>query len=401
MATDWNSIRPWNGSVEKGFEELCCQVAAGESYPAGSRFIRKGVPDAGVESFWTLPGGDEHVWQAKFFLSPPTPGQWAQIDESVKSALVGHPHLTRFTLCLPIDRSDARLKGQRSFLDRWNARVSTWESWARKRHMSVEFEYWGDHELTYRLNREENRGRHWFWFSREQFTLEWFHKKLAAAIENAGERYTPILHVELPITRYFAALGQNPEFYAKLNSLYLAIREAADRFNPARISTEARSAVEAAKVDVEELYKLLDAVLLPQLDSLAAPAPRPVPWDELLQIGRPVLEQLYRASSDLWKLAQAGQQEERSKGDSKTALRNIQEAEYYCNSLQRATSDFVRFCESDEAALANRPASLLVGEAGQGKTHLLCDIAERDLRQMRPRILLHGSHFTDGEQRRR
>jgi hypothetical protein len=397
MATDWNSIRPWNGSVEKGFEELCSQVAAGESYPAGSRFVRKGSPDAGVECYWTLPGGDEHAWQAKFFFSAPTPGQWTQIDKSVDRALRTHPRLTRFTLCLPIDRSDARLKGQNSFLDKWNDRVATWKSRARKRGISVEFEYWGDHELTSRLNREENRGRHWFWFSREQFTLEWFRKKLAAAIENAGERYTPVLHVELPIARHFAAVGQTQAFYAKLISLYRSVREAADRFHPAGVATEAQGPAEVAQADVKELCKLLDHLLLPLHDPMVAPAPGPVPWHELLRIGRPMLDRLSRASSELWNLFLTRQREGAPQGESAAAVRNVREAEYYCSSLHRAIADLVNFCESDEAVLANRPALLLVGEAGQGKTHLLCDIAERDLRETRPRILLHGSHFADGE----
>jgi len=49
MATDWNRLRAWNGSREKGFEELCCQLAAGEAYPNGSKFVRLGAPDAGVQ----------------------------------------------------------------------------------------------------------------------------------------------------------------------------------------------------------------------------------------------------------------------------------------------------------------------------------------------------------------
>lgn len=64
MASDWNKLRSLNGSQEKGFEELCCQLAAGESHPTNSKFVRKGTPDAGVECFWTLPNGDEEGWQA-------------------------------------------------------------------------------------------------------------------------------------------------------------------------------------------------------------------------------------------------------------------------------------------------------------------------------------------------
>src|SRR5207247_10199065 len=87
------------------------------------KFVRKGAPDAGVECYWALPGGDEHAWQAKFFIAPPSVGQWAQIDDSVKTALTKHPRLTRYTVCVPIDRPDPRQQSQKSFLDKWTERV--------------------------------------------------------------------------------------------------------------------------------------------------------------------------------------------------------------------------------------------------------------------------------------
>lgn len=124
--------------------------------------------------------------------------------------------------------------------------------------MVVKFVFWGDHELTSRLNREENRGRHWFWFSREQFTLEWFRKKLNVAIENAGERYTAILHVDLPIARYFAALGRTPSFHNTVNKLYQKIREAADRFQPYRLPPDMVTLATDARAAVEEISKLFN-----------------------------------------------------------------------------------------------------------------------------------------------
>ena len=47
MKLDWKSIRPLNGGRDKGFEELCAQLARAE-VPVGSTFVRKGTPDAGV-----------------------------------------------------------------------------------------------------------------------------------------------------------------------------------------------------------------------------------------------------------------------------------------------------------------------------------------------------------------
>ena len=46
---NWQTIRPWNGSQSGGFEELCTQLARAES-PTGTKFHRKGSPDAGVDT---------------------------------------------------------------------------------------------------------------------------------------------------------------------------------------------------------------------------------------------------------------------------------------------------------------------------------------------------------------
>lgn len=83
MPLNWNHLRTWKGSQNNAFEELCCQLAAYEPIPTGSKFIRKGTPDGGVECFWTLPTDGEWGWQAKFIFSPLGPAQWKQLDESV------------------------------------------------------------------------------------------------------------------------------------------------------------------------------------------------------------------------------------------------------------------------------------------------------------------------------
>lgn len=160
MHLEWDKLRHWDGSQNKAFEELCCQLARCEqSVPLGSRFIRKGMPDAGLECFWQLPNGDEQGWQAKFFRTPPDPGQWSQIDGSVQTALEKHPRLVAHTICLPVDRPDPRIEGQKSFLDRWNEHNNKWNGWASDRGMSVKFEFWGTHEIWLRLTRSRFQQR--------------------------------------------------------------------------------------------------------------------------------------------------------------------------------------------------------------------------------------------------
>ena len=120
---DWGQIRPLNGSRSDGFEELCAQLARSES-PPGSRFERKGRPDAGVDRFAVLPNGQEWAWQAKYFLSAIGDPQWSQVDESVEFVYWGSHELLEW-LARPLSVGklrfffDARGFDQDWFLARW------------------------------------------------------------------------------------------------------------------------------------------------------------------------------------------------------------------------------------------------------------------------------------------
>jgi hypothetical protein len=152
---DLRTIRPIRGSANNGFEEVCCQLAACEEPALGSRFIRNGTPDGGVESYWVLPDGSEHGWQAKYFFELEN-SQWSQLDDSVRTALATHPKLTRYTICLPFDLPDGRQDPSSSrqiktLREKWNERVQRWEAEAGGKRMAVAFELWGESALLTRL----------------------------------------------------------------------------------------------------------------------------------------------------------------------------------------------------------------------------------------------------------
>ncbi len=209
---EWEKLRHWNGSQQNAFEELCCQLARCEQVPSVSHFVRKGTPDGGVECFWHLPDGIEHGWQAKFFLSPLTSQQWAQLDKSVLTALVTHPQLRKYIICIPQDRSDGRIAGRHSFLESWNTRVDKWKRLRGRNRPPVDFEYWGTSELFHRLTQATQAGRALFWFGTDFLDANWCRQQVARAVADAGDRYTPSAHVHLPIQGLFDAVGYAPEF---------------------------------------------------------------------------------------------------------------------------------------------------------------------------------------------
>jgi hypothetical protein len=181
--------------------------------PANAKFVRKGSPDAGIECYWQQRNGDLYAWQAKFFLAVPKSSQWAQMDESVRTALKKHKRLKQYTVCLPTDRADPQDRQRVSFMDQWKAHVTKWQGWARRAGLHVTFSYWGQSEILTRLSQEEHRGRHYFWFNKELFSRVWFGQRLDVAIANAGRRYMPSVNVELPAKECFRGLGRTPDFF--------------------------------------------------------------------------------------------------------------------------------------------------------------------------------------------
>ena len=223
MKFNWNDIRSLNGSQDKGFEELCAQLARAES-PDEAKFVRKGTPDAGVECYCTLPDESEWGWQAKYFLNMET-FQWPQLDTSIKTALNKHPALVRYFVCIPYDLPDARVKGQISAMERWNQHVKKWEEWAQERDMCVKFVWWGNSELIERLSQNEHIGRRYFWFGQRGFDNEWFQARLDEAVEAAGPRYTPEIHVDLPVARDLELFGRTESVFNEVKSLAREIRK--------------------------------------------------------------------------------------------------------------------------------------------------------------------------------
>ena len=282
LTLDWFAIRPLNGGREKGFEELCSQLARVEA-PVGSRFIRKGTPDAGVECYAVLADATEWGWQSKYF-EVIGDSQWKQLDESVKAAIDKHPQLGRYFVCVPLDLADARIVGKKtgtpwkSAKDQWDEHVTKWRGWAHGKNRTIEFVWWGSSEMLERLARTENVGRVRFWFDKRGFDGAWFSARLHEAIRAAGPRYTPEIHVELPIAEDLDAFGRTQRFFNRVKALALPVREALLR---ARFSEHSIADAETAAMTAS----LCDAVqtVLNALGAISQVAAGPLPFTSVLE----------------------------------------------------------------------------------------------------------------------
>jgi hypothetical protein len=372
VSVNWDNIRPLNGSQQLAFEELCCQLAASEPYSNDSTFWRVSAPDAGVECYWCLPDGKEHGWQAKFFRSPPTGQQWQQLDRSVKTALAKHPRLIRYTVCLPIDRSAPHTKGKKSFMDNWDAHVRKWEKWGKRKRDSLKICYWGQHEILGTLSEVEHRGRVFFWFNQETFTPSWFDGRFEETRANVGPRYSPELNVNLPIASLFDCLGRTRAFHSTVDSLGKEINDSSRRLlqtlNRYFKTSKLESSIQS---------------LLENLANVHQSFPRSIDSDELDRLALVAMGFMDKFDKEL----------EAYKKDSDF----FAYAKYCLGALNRCLRKLMVFADGKECASANRQLLVVVGEAGVGKTHLLCDVTANRLRSGLPTLLLLGAQFHDEE----
>ena len=386
---DWHGIRPLNGAQSSGFEELCTQIARSIS-PKGSNFVPKGAPDGGVECYTVLNNEKEWGWQAKYFDTLEN-SQWKQLDKSVRTALDKHPALVKYYICVPLDRPDARIENRQSCMERWKVHQNKWSDWAKENGSEVEFVWWGSSELLELLSEPCRAKCVSFWFDTRYFTNEWFYARLNEALASAGPRYTPELNVDLTIKENFEAFCRTEPF---LNSLKMHVRSIRKK-----VSTLCNDVNKLSDSDITNSSTALSSSAKNLIDRVSALYVQPagkIPFQEIID---QILE-TQTCTKDLNALLGKKEREQNPKSSKDTLptsnpyrpTTNIRET---INLLRDFSSALHKAKESFEhgSLFANSSLMLLTGEAGTGKTHLLCDVARMRIEAGQPTLLLMGQLF--------
>ncbi|ECD9384984.1 ATP-binding protein, partial [Salmonella enterica subsp. salamae] len=368
MSIKWESIRTFNNSQNNAFEELICQLAREEPITNKVEFRRVAAPDGGVEAYCVLDDGTEYGWQAKYFFCMGD-AQWKQLKESFETTLKTHPNLTKYYICIPLDRQDPRRKDQEWFMDKWNKKVIEWIQYAKGRGRDVRIEYWGSSELIHRLSQENNAGRLHFWFSTEELTDRWFSDQVEESTKNLGKRYTPELNVELDIVRNFDAISRNSNFYRLVHKHFHDFLAKLNKFTERSMYYSGNNSSEKFECIISDLKDCF------------------VPED--LGLEQFDINLLLSHIDNISKYLSDFEHEFIDNSDKKN-----DDLRYQVNEVWQAISDFSDFIKGPMLKLANSPIMILSGEAGIGKSHLLADIANHRIKSRIPCLLLLGQNFT-------
>lgn len=388
---DFRHIAPRHSGPRDAFEEFCCQLARQAlDVPPGSTFSRyRGAGgDGGVECVWRLPDGSEWGWQAKYVFD--VPSVKSQVDDSVRAAARAHPRLTRFFVCLPFDptgptnRKTKSGKPTANESDTLEEHRRAWERLGADNGAAFEVEIVTAAILRDELARVDwHGGRRRYWFDETVLTDAWFASHLEDVRRSSYPRYTPQLRVDTPVGHALEAFGHTEAWRTETAARVERLREQAETWRAivegrrnASFGSPYPASAHRIGSSAADLFESLVTRLSGELDVSACRADA----RRLLTALREV-EQMLRETLE----ARHGEGMADSAG-----FRQFQ-AEYMVSfpaaSLDAAreviqvVEDVDEWLRGDEASLVGAKAMLLLGEAGVGKTHAVCDAAEQRARR--------------------
>lgn len=387
MSINWNNIRPLNNSLNDGFEELICQLAEQEDIQKKNQFFRIGKPDGGKECYWKLEDGSLIMWQAKYFTASLSTSQWTQVEKSIKTAIDSHPLLSKYYICLPIDRPDAKVKSHKSMLEKWDSKVKDWKIYSQKvLGKEIEIIYWGSFELIERLSKKEYEGLKYFWFNKEEFLDNWFDYKNKESIDALGARYSKELNFELSIAKIFDGLSRNKDFETQHHTKYSNLLENYRKIRIVIDDNILKISLKQLDDDIEKFNILYEGVEFIN-NSL-------ISYDKL----NCLLEKLSTISSnieDRLEELRSKEEEKKEKIDYHHRIYNQEISEI--RNFGFELSELQSFYNGIACNLSNNPFLIIWGEAGCGKSHLLADIIKRREEEGQQSLLILGEHFSTKE----
>ena len=206
-------------------------------------------------------------------------------------------------------------------------------------------------------------------------------ERLKQASDSAGRRYNRVINLEVKnIKSNLHAINRGSEYVTELLKLTNKAKKELSYFRTTHPSKES---------EVKQLRKNAKKVIDKLLSLKTKTKNQNISWNVLRQN----LESAIKASSDLyWFLKGLQDEERRQKGE--YAKTEIDTGNTW--SLYRALNDLSYFIEDGvKTELFSVPRMILKGEAGIGKTHLLCDYANDRINTAQPTLLFLSHEFAD------
>ncbi len=375
------------GSQADSFEEFCCQIALHSKPTEGSRFARidGSGGDGGVECFWIQQDGSKVGWQAKFVFD--TDRLIAQLSGSINTALAVHPTLTKYIVCIPFNPTGETARPGRSQLEKLEDWRTATVAKVGTTGRTVEIEILSESTLLDRLLAiDPHQGRLRFWFDQDLLSRQWFEERLDDTFEAAKPRYTSALNVETPVSQAFDVLCNSKRWHAEVEKQFTSLKKAHNEWQSGLEATDEgwgrpfpaslRAEGDQIAVSLGQLVAIFKSLIeaeagmsAQELDGLT---------DKVIDDITGLIPRLRKEVEDV-----------HGTGSADNAAFKQRHSEHFVSfpamhydnalELRKTCLKIQEWLGLDRIELIGEPGMLLVGDAGAGKTHAICDVAKARL----------------------
>ena len=403
---DFHRIASRGGGQRDAFEKLVCLLARRLSHRKANdaacfHDYDGSCGDGGVECLLEMKNGDKIGWQAKYVFTPDSLVK--QAAQSLKTALKVHPTLRKYYVCFPFIPTGkvAKSPKQPNRKSGWE-KLESWKKAAEKDNQHLELVFWSASELDDMLHKyDPSGGVRLYFFDEHILTPSWFSKQLRCAIAKAGPRYSPELHVDTLLSKWMAAFCRTTEWVSKFLELITQCNMKIKVFSKSMPDVCEEDALwpGGLKQKRDQYLQKLDDLLKHVEANIHMVSP-----NEYLSI----IEMLTNLEGYLGEVEvchkNALSEKYPDENIESVSFRQFQQ-DYMC-SLPTAALDSIRelsfelgkfhqWMESLDCRLAMEKSFILLGEAGSGKTHGICDTAKKLLEDGQYALVLMGSDFCE------
>ncbi|MBW1655918.1 AVAST type 2 anti-phage system protein Avs2 [Flavobacterium quisquiliarum] len=221
------------------------------------------------------------------------------------------------------------------------------------------------------------------------FTRDFFSHHIHNAIQNLGPRFNEDLNFKLPIARIFNDIAKDNLFFKRFLNLVdrWILDNGYGRMQNNIHLDDIESKNNQIKQEVTEWIKKQKKSVTEKID---------VEW--ILSSLNEINDTINIKTRELYKLQR--EEEEKNKGVKKDySYRSPFEGEISrLREIGRCNDQFIEnISDNVNINLANNPFLFIKGDAGNGKSHLLGDIALTRIRRDLPTLLLLGQHFVESK----
>lgn len=219
----------------------------------------------------------------------------------------------------------------------------------------------------------------------------WLVNQAKKVRNNAGARYSPQLNVDLPISEVFDAICRTTEFYNRirihLGDFNRACHSIPPQYQDKSLQNQYDNYINEAKALSAELAKIKEYDV------------KPIPWKLIGKRTKRVIKITWSFSDNLRDTKEKLDKTSVRKDTDRSIEERLSSAIHYLYKAQRELNSLEEYSKTSSAELSNKPHLLLEGLAGNGKTHLLCDVLENHINRdsSLPAVLVFSEFFTGND----